>query len=104
MLSMSAIAAIPGSRAFAALGEAFRASGGTAPGNNVSWFLNDHQAGLAVSLVKLVHPGQIFGFERQSSLWIPMFQFSADDLVVGRPRAMPVAHTSARETPSHGIE
>jgi hypothetical protein len=40
--------------------------------------------GDAVSLAKLVHSGGVFGFEWRGSLWIPMFQFDANDLSVRR--------------------
>jgi hypothetical protein len=52
-------------RGFVALLEAFRTTGGTAPG-----------------LANLIHTGQVFGFEWCASLWIPMFQFAADDLAL----------------------
>ncbi len=81
---MPMIAAAPNSRAFVALLEAFRATGGTAPGDIVGRLLEDYVATAAVSLAKLVYTGQVFGFEWRSSLWIPMFQFDADSLVVQR--------------------
>ena len=73
---------VPSSRGFVALLEAFRATGGTAPGPIVAQLLEDRRTGPAVSLAKLVHSGQVFGFEWRSSLWLPMFQFEADDLAV----------------------
>ncbi|MEO8299928.1 MAG: hypothetical protein ABI574_19220 [Burkholderiales bacterium] len=72
----------PSGRGFVTLLEAFRASGGTAPGDIVARLMEDHHTGEAVSLAKLVHSGQVFGFEWRSSLWIPMFQFNADDLSI----------------------
>jgi len=74
----------PGGRGFIALLEAFRASGGTAPGEIVGRLLEAHQVGDAVSLARLVHSGAVFGFEWRGSLWIPMFQFDAHDLSVRR--------------------
>ena len=71
---------VPSGRGFIALLEAFRATGGTAPGEIVGSLLEEHQVGDAVSLTKLVCTGQVFGFEWRASLWIPMFQFDADDL------------------------
>lgn len=62
--------------------EAFRATGGTAPGEVVGRLLEDHHAGQAVSLAKLVYSGQVFGFEWRANLWIPMFQFEAVDLAI----------------------
>jgi hypothetical protein len=67
-------------RRFIALLEAFRATGGTAPGEIVARLLEEHQVGNVVSLAKLIHMGQAFGFEWRNSLWIPMFQFDANDL------------------------
>jgi hypothetical protein len=71
---------VPSAHGFVALLEAFRATGGTAPGDIVGRLLEEHQAGNAVSLAKLIYTGQVFGFEWRASLWIPMFQFDADDL------------------------
>jgi hypothetical protein len=71
---------VPSGRGFVALLEAFRATGGTAPGEIVGRLLEEHQVGNAVSLAKLIHTGQAFGFEWRDSLWIPMFQFDANDL------------------------
>jgi hypothetical protein len=71
---------VPNGRGFIALLEAFRATGGTAPGEIVGRLLEEHQAGTAVSLAKRIYTGQVFGFEWRASLWIPMFQFDADDL------------------------
>jgi hypothetical protein len=73
---------VPNGRGFIALLEAFRATGGTAPGEIVGRLLEEHQGGTAVSLAKRIYTGQVFGFEWRASLWIPMFQFDADDLTV----------------------
>jgi hypothetical protein len=73
MLPMPSTAAAPSSRAFVTLLEAFRASGGAAPAGIVGRLLDEHQAGTAVSLAKLVSAGEVSGFEWRSSLWIPMF-------------------------------
>jgi Protein of unknown function (DUF2384) len=73
---------VPSGRGFIALLEAFRGAGGTAPGEIVARLLEEHQAGNAVSLAKLVYTGQIFGFEWRYKLWIPMFQFDADTLAL----------------------
>jgi len=74
----------PSGRGFIALLEAFRESGGTAPGEIVGRLLEAQQVGDAVSLARLVHSGKVFGFEWRGSLWIPMFQFDANDLSVRR--------------------
>jgi hypothetical protein len=70
----------PSGPGFIALLEAFRATGGTVPGEIVARLLQEYQAGTAVSLARLVHSGKVFGFEWRGSVWIPMFQFDADDL------------------------
>jgi hypothetical protein len=69
-------------RGFIALLEAFRMTGGIAPGDVVGGLLEDHQAGDSVSLAKLIFTGQAFGFDWRENLWIPMFQFNADDLAL----------------------
>jgi hypothetical protein len=74
--------AAPNARGFVALLEAFRATGGTAPGEIVGRLLDEHQVGHAGSLARLVDTGQVFGFEWRASLWIPMFQFNPDDLAL----------------------
>ena len=73
---------VPSGRGFIALLEAFRAAGGTAPGEVVGRLLDEHRPGPAVSLAKLIFTGQVFGFEWRGSLWIPMFQFDAVDLTL----------------------
>jgi hypothetical protein len=73
---------VPSGRGFIALLEAFRATGGTAPGQIVGRLLEDHQVGQAISMAKLVDTGQACGFEWRGSLWMPMFQFDADDLAL----------------------
>lgn len=73
---------VPSGRGFIALLEAFRATGGTAPGEFVGRLLEEHQVGNAVSLTKLISTGQAFGFKWRDSLWMPMFQFDANDLVL----------------------
>jgi hypothetical protein len=73
---------LPSGRGFIALLEAFRATGGTAPGEIVGRLLEEHQVGNAASLAKLIYTGQVFGFEWRASLWIPMFQFAANDLAL----------------------
>ena len=73
---------VPSRHGFIALLEAFRATGGTAPGEIVGRLLEEHQVGTAVSLAKLIYTGQAFGFEWRHSLWIPMFQFDPNDLAL----------------------
>jgi hypothetical protein len=73
---------VPSSPGFVALLKAFRATGGTAPGDVVGRLLESHQVGSSVSLAKLIHTGQAFGFDWRDSLWIPMFQFNTEDLAL----------------------
>jgi hypothetical protein len=70
----------PSGGGFIALLEAFRASGGTAPGDIVGRLVEEHHVGDAISLAQLIHSGRAFGFSWRASLWIPMFQFDSDDL------------------------
>ena len=79
---MNPAAPPPSGSGFITLLEAFRATGGTAPGVIVGPLLEDHHAGDAVSLAKLILAGQVFGFEWRASLWLPMFQFDVDDLAL----------------------
>ncbi|MCV2359119.1 hypothetical protein LNV08_09035 [Paucibacter sp. TC2R-5] len=73
---------VPSGRGFIALLEAFRATGGTAPAEIVARLLEEHQPGPATSLAQRIYTGQVFGFEWRASLWIPMFQFEANDLAL----------------------
>jgi hypothetical protein len=78
---------LPSGRGFVALLEAFRATGGTAPVDIVGRLLEErlleeNKVCNAVSLSKLIHTGQAFGFEWRDSLWIPMFQFRANNLAL----------------------
>ncbi|MFM9925233.1 hypothetical protein VLK31_19740 [Variovorax sp. H27-G14] len=74
--------AAPGTRAFLHLLEAFRASGGTAPGDAMSEMMKDHRRGDLVTLARLIVSRQVFGFGWRGSLWLPMFQFDPADLSV----------------------
>ena len=52
------------------------------PGEIVDRLLEEHRVADTVSLAKLICTGQVFGFEWRASLWIPMFQFDAEDLAL----------------------
>ena len=67
---------------FIELLEAFRPTGGTAPLGVLGRLLDEQPVGHAVSLDRLIDTGQVFGFPWRASLWIPMFQFAADDLAL----------------------
>lgn len=69
-------------RSFVALLEAFRATGGTMPGDFVCRLLQEHQIGNTISLAKLISTAQAFGFEWRRGFWVPMFQFDAESLAL----------------------
>ena len=68
----------PSHRAFMAMLNAFRASGGTAREGDLARCLED--CGAHFRLPELLASGTAFGFEWRHSLWIPMFQFDLHDL------------------------
>ena len=68
--------------AFTALLSAFRASGGTARGDDLARLLEDHQHGDFVSLARLIAKGHVFGFDWRGVLWIPMFQYDLCTLAI----------------------
>jgi Protein of unknown function (DUF2384) len=70
----------PDGAGFITLLSALRASGGTAPSEFVNGLLQEHQFGSAAGLAELVETGRVFGFRWRAALWIPMFQFGADDM------------------------
>ena len=73
---------LPTRRGFAALLAAFRATGGTARGDDVARLLEDHGLGDYIGLAKLIANRDVFGFEWRGVLWIPMFQLELRDLSV----------------------
>ena len=73
---------LPSSRGFAALLATFRATGGTAKGDDLACLLEGRDTGNFVALARLIAAGNVFGFEWRSTLWIPMFQFELRDLSV----------------------
>jgi hypothetical protein len=77
---------LPTSRGFAALLASYRASGGTARGDDVARLLEDHGLGNFMGLARLIATSEVFGFEWRTTIWIPMFQFDLRDLSV-RPSA-----------------
>jgi hypothetical protein len=77
---------LPTSRGFAGVLAAYRASGGTARGDDVARLLEDHGLGNFIGLANLIATSQVFGFEWRGTLWVPMFQFDLRDLSV-RPSA-----------------
>ena len=76
------IGELPTSDGFAALLAAYRATGGTARGDDVARLLEDHGIGDFIGLARLIASGEVFDFEWRNTLWIPMFQFEPRDLSV----------------------
>ena len=70
----------PSSRRFIALLEAYRATGGMAPGNFLCQSLQEHQRGELGQLARLIGDRRLFVLDWRGDSWIPMFQFDADDL------------------------
>ena len=76
----SPIEAQPSSRGFIGLLEAFRSTGGLAPGKVLVESLQEHQRGDLLHLARLVVDRRIFVVDWRSDSWIPMFQFDCHDL------------------------
>ena len=57
---------------------AYHAPGGFARGDDLARVLEDFGRGNLATLGRMVVAGEVFGFEWRHTLWIPMFQFSAD--------------------------
>jgi len=84
-----AIAAAPTSRGFTAILAAFKATGGTARGDDVARLLEGRGVDDFIGLARLIAAGDVFGFEWRHTLWIPMFQFDLRDLSI-KPAAQRV--------------
>lgn len=74
------ISIIPSERGFAALRDAYRATGGIADGDDLARLLEERQLGRYMSLARLIVLGGVFSFEWRGVYWIPMFQFGLQDL------------------------
>ena len=70
----------PSSRRFIAMLEAYRPTGGMAPGNFLCQSLQEHQRGELGQLARLIGDRRLFVLDWRGDSWIPMFQFDADDL------------------------
>lgn len=70
----------PSSRGFIAMLEAYRPTGGLAPGNFLHRSLQDHQRGDLSSLARLIAERRIFVLDWRGDSWIPMFQFDSHEL------------------------
>lgn len=74
---------------FVRLLKAFRATGGTVPGEVMGELLKDRRCGDVVALAKLISTQRIFTFNWRGSFWIPLFQFDPLDFSVATgPRAV----------------
>ena len=73
---------VPNGRNFISMLEAFRASGGVAPSPILDQLFREYRVAKPVTLAELVATGLLFGFLWRDNLWVPMFQFEAEDLVV----------------------
>ena len=70
----------PSSRGFIAMLEAYRATGGLAPGNFLCQSLQENQRGDLGHLARLIVDRRIFVLDWRGDSWIPMFQFDDHDL------------------------
>jgi len=78
----SSIDDVPNERGFVAMRTAYRATGGLASGDDLGRLLQDCRFADPVSLAGRLDAGEIFGFDWQHRVWIPMFQFDLRDLSV----------------------
>lgn len=62
--------------------EAFAATGGIVPGDELGRLLEEQQHGNFVSLAKMLVSGQVFAIGWRQGLWFPMFQFHPGDLSI----------------------
>jgi hypothetical protein len=70
----------PSSRRFISMLEAYRATGGLAPGNFLCRSLQEHHRGELGQLARLIADRRLFVLDWRGESWIPMFQFDAGDL------------------------
>jgi hypothetical protein len=74
------ISATPSSTGFTAMLVAYRATGGTARGDDLARLLQDRPHDSYVSLARLIATRKVFSFEWRNTYWVPMFQFDLADL------------------------
>lgn len=70
------------SSGFVELLQAYRTTGGIAPGDVLGRLFEEHHVGNFVSLARLLANGQAFAFAWSHSWWIPMFRFHPGDLSI----------------------
>jgi hypothetical protein len=75
---------------------AFRASGGTARGDDLARMMEDLHRVDYLSLARLVASARVFAFEFRGTYWIPMFQFDLRSLAL-RPGPQQVLAELAAE-------
>lgn len=66
--------------AFAALGDAYKAAGGIGRGDVVSRLRAVQGRSTFINVAQPLAHDDIFGFEWEKSLWVPMFQFDPGDM------------------------
>lgn len=69
---------------FAAMGKAFRPSGGMARGEDLVHTMAAHRQGDYASLARQIVEHDVLCFDWDASYWLPMFQFDMHDLSVRR--------------------
>ncbi|MEP7298320.1 MAG: hypothetical protein ABI702_19220 [Burkholderiales bacterium] len=67
---------------FIAMLAAYRATGGTARGDDLARLLEDRHCGDFVTLARLIVAREVFGFAWRNTFWVPMFQFEMHDLSI----------------------
>ena len=79
---LSALAAVPApdfapdDAGFIALCQAYRASGGIAPGDDLPHWMVARADGSSAHLSALILGGDAFSFQWRQTFWVPMFQFN----------------------------
>lgn len=64
---------------FIALLDAYRASGGLAPAQEVAALFRRHSACGAETLTRMIVSAKVICFGWQATLWLPLFQFNPED-------------------------
>ena len=67
---------------FDAIISAYKTSGGTTRADDLALLLEEKSKGNFVSVARWIVSRDIFSFEWQSHLWVPMFQFDPYDLSI----------------------
>jgi hypothetical protein len=94
-LTDEAIGDFPSDAGFVALRAAYRASGGTARGDDLARLLEDCRNADFESLARLIVSGEAFGFDWKQAFWVPMFQFDLNDLTLKKGPVQVLAELSA---------